>query len=47
VWGDQVGGERKETKNFPEGNVEENEIFRSLHLNKMETREGGGMTRAL
>lgn len=34
-----MGGE-EETKNFPEGNVEENEIFRSLHLNKMETKEG-------
>lgn len=33
-----MGGE-EETKNFPEGNVEENEIFRSLHLNKMEKNE--------
>lgn len=31
-------GGKEETKNFPEGNVEENEIFRSLHLNKMETK---------
>lgn len=42
-----MGGGKEETKNFPKGNVEENEIFRSLHLNKMETKEGGGTTRAL
>jgi hypothetical protein len=40
MWGE------RETKNFPEGDVEENEIFRSLHLNKVERKRGAAATRA-